>query len=752
MVDDLILYHFWGIDPGVLNRVTILGKVKLLYKLVYHQAPEHRPRHLGDMVYAKMDAGPRLLSRSITDPIPLPVSRFYPDLPSQATPLRDDYSRPSDAAPDVPDVWLQQHLLSSKRQPDEQRDGYGRVGPAHRAAAKRRPGQVYVPSYNIKDVVDAIERAVFRFAYIDLERHSTAAPLAARPHIFATDEEDLFKAVIGSFPAVSHVNMSFDAIADAWKFENGAKPYVYLGRGPVGRNNSSAVDCAIVVGRLLDAGSTVIDRRERGWALRFTQAERAFIEATDLNWDICSPEISMDQRDQLWDVLGHAEPSIGMGNINPFWTIWSTCTGNFAQFQFHYAESASHCPCSGRGVTTEECTSAFVSASLGHGETPGATMQELVSRYFAPSSNDDCEVCRSEKTVRKKRFASLPLRMVVLCDDPRVKNHTNDLSFTYADCHGNEMTAKYRWLGGVYYKNSRFRVVWTDTGRGEYDDGSLRFYDGATNSGLIVGGIPPAHHSERVPGGWMGEKIIPLLVYERVMNPDVGVLTLAKKSIEDMMGFQTQEQLILDAHAPWAIPEKPSGLITQPWARVLPERGQRFHTAATAHFPGEPGHQSPVSTFSDVLKRNQPTAQMTHGYLDPPLPRLSSPFERMNQALGSTRLRSRTPMSMLNSSAFGSRRSSMMHLDSETQTNPESHLLSSSPPAAVPAWIKSPCAPEANRRPSMEDDAVGQGGNAGRKKKTVRFEGTKSRSKAMMNKAKRATRKSSRQMRKRLEG
>lgn len=768
MVDEMLEYHFWGIDPGVVTRLTVLAKVKLLYKLVYHQDPEHRPKHMGEMVDAKMDAGPRLLSRSIHDPLPLPVSRYFPDMPSDTTPLRDDYVRPTDAEEDVPDTWLQQQMYPSRKQAfeqgDESDDSDGRVVPDRRAkrVAKRRAAKdahpvhddipnykvsddVRYPNYAIKDVVDAVEKAVFRFAYFDLDRHPTAAPLTPRPHIHATSVGDLLKAVVGSFPAIAYVNMSFDSMADAWIFGSGKKPYVYRGRGPVERENSSAVDCAIVVGRLLDAGSTVIDRKQPDWPKHFTNAEKAFIEATDLNWDVCSPEISADQRDQLWMTLENAERLIGMGNINPLWNVWSACTGNFAQFQFEYAESVANCPCTAHGVTTEERFSSFVSASLNHSKAHGATMQDLVARYFAPTIHEDCDVCWEEESVlRGKRFASLPLRMVVLCDNERVKNHTNDLTFTYADMDGHEKTAKYRWLGGVYYKNSRYRVVWTDGERGEYDSGAIRFYDGATNSGLIVGGVPPTHQNDRVPGGWMGEGIIPMLVYERVMDPDPSVLTVAKKSVEDMMGAQMQGQLILDAHAPWTRPRYPRGILTQPWLRVLPERGQRFHTARVAPFPGEPSNRSPVtSTFSEVIKRNQPTSQQARGYMDPALPQMptSSPLSKVNRALSATRLRSRTPMSMLNSSAMASRRSSMMQVDSETQTNDPS----SSPPASLAAWVKHACGPGGHRRPSAGEESAEQH-DTGRKKKTVRFGGAKSRSKLTKatNGARAATRKSSR--------
>lgn len=736
MIEDMMEYHFWGIDPGIKGRHTKMANLKALYKLAYHQAPQHRPEDLGDMGVGKIDAGPRLLSCSIKDPSPMPVSRWYPNLPDGNTALQPGYIRPSDAAPDFPDLWLQQHLYSSKRRPganappgrNDTPSSRGttpasrgatparRTGTAvQRAQARRKqiqskkapeppsapapqpqPHEIAVPlSYTMKEVVESVERSVLRFAYTDLERHPTATPLEPCPHITANSEEDLLKAVVGSFPAVSQLQISFDQTADAWTFGIDGQLYAYRGRGPVWRNQSGAVDCAIVVGKLLDAGSTVIDRKESEWFKRFTDAERAFIEATDLSWDVYGAEISAGLRDHLWNVLARTGEGIGVGNFSPFWPIWSACTANFAQFKFNYLLSQGSCVCSGHGTALERCESSFVPATLSQGDVSGLTMQELVSRFFAPNDYGDCAVCNRSQTVpRSKRFDSLPMRMVVLCEDPDVKNHSMDLSFTYADGEGNERIAKYRWLGGVYYRNDHYRVIWTDVERGEANNGELRFYDSATNGGLIVGGIPPAHQHDRVPGSWTGDLSIPMVVYERVLDPEQAVLGLAQRTIQEMKGMQMQGQFILDGHSPWSRAPSPKGMITQPWTRILPNYGQRFHTSPMAHFPGAPANRASLSP-SRYTRQAHPSPQLTHSYLSPALPRMPSPFGQ------------NTFSNFINSPNLGSRAGSVMHIDSDprsgTATPTNRHGGANPSPSSSTSWAKVSCAAVSERRPSKVD-------------------------------------------------
>ncbi|RJE26971.1 hypothetical protein PHISCL_00672 [Aspergillus sclerotialis] len=662
MLSDIFEYHFWGIDPGISGKASNISKMKALYKLVYYQAPYHRASGLGDLCEMKIDAGPRLLSCKLENPCALPVSRWYPNLPDEyRTRIRPDFVRPPDAAAEQRDIWLQQHLLSSKTRPGRegimssaryrrfrrrrQKKINARRGKEPAAAPRKSVAQqaqqarpttsmARLSGFNAKEVIDAVERAVLRFAYVDVERHPSATPHTSRPHITATGDENLLRAIIGSSQAVAYVRATYDAFTETWDINPEGNAYPCRGRGPVYRNNSSAVDCAIVVGRLLDAGSTVMDRKDPNWHHNFSDAERAFIEATDVNWDVCTPDDSADIRDALWEVLAEADPKIGVGNVNPFWTIWSTCTQDFAQFQFRYTQSVTNCQCSGLGITTEQFDSSFVLASLREEEAPGVSMQELVARFFAPLGNGDCPLCNSPQSIlRHKHFSSLPMRMVVLCDDKRVKNHTKNLEFTYADATQTIQTAKYRWMGGVYYKNGHFRVVWSDVERGEKGTGELRYYDSKENHGLIIGGIQAAHRDEKVPGSWMGDGIFPMLIYERIQNPEPEVLDVAAKSIQDMIACQKREQFILDLHTPWNQPAPITDLQYQLWTRILPEYGQRFYTAAGGRLRNLPGRRN--NTNKDpAVRRAEPSFNLTHAYMNEPLARSTpNPLDQMCKAI-----------------------------------------------------------------------------------------------------------------------
>ena len=628
-VEDFIEFNCWGIDLGISERATMIVMLQAIFKLVYYMAPEHRPKDVGDLVNYKRDAGPRLLSCSL-DPHPLPVSRWYPDMPAENTHLHPSYVRPANAAPGMPDAWVQRHMLSSKQRPMPRTEAVDNSKPL--GAYLRKLNSFRRPGYRAKDVIESVEKAILRFAYVDLERHHSACPQKPQAHITAVGEGDLLKSVIASTPAVSQVKMTLNPVADTFAFDPNGNLYPSRGRGPVWRNNSSALDCAIVIGRFLDAGSTVIDRKLNGWQKLFSQAAKAFIEATDVNWDVCTPDVSADIRDRLWNILGQTNPEIMVGALNPFYTVWSSCTSDFTQFQYRYTESMTHCPCTGVGSTSETYITSYVTADLNIDESHGKTMQELVARHFEGQGLADCVLCGNKEVVpRTRTFTNLPLRMVVIPRDTQVKGHTQDLKFMYTDDSGTELHAHYRWLGGVYYKNGHYRVIWLDSNRGEQDSGELCYYDSMNNHGLIVGGIPHGHREEKVPRCWAGEGPFPMLIYERIMNPESDVLGVAGQSLQDMMNSQKDGQLIMDAHTPWAANQPPVGLPILPWRRILPDNGQRFVTASSAYTPGSRATPSPAT-------RIHPSPQQSHGYMTSMMPNLNSSFSPMIMPFGTPQM------------------------------------------------------------------------------------------------------------------
>jgi hypothetical protein len=169
--------------------------------------------------------------------------------------------------------------------------------------------------------------------------------------------------------------------------------------------------------------------------------------------------------------------------------------------------------------------------------------------------------------------------MVVGLDEQvSIKNHTKDITFDFCDGDGQLQKATYRWLGGIYYKDYRYRVFWTDTKRGETDNGFLKMYDSTMNLGLIIGDIPPAHKDERVPQEWWRNSSVPFLVYERVMDPEPEVFSLAYHSLLDMMKVKMDGKLVAQAHTPWTRAEPTLPTQSPPWDRILPN-ADRFKLA-----------------------------------------------------------------------------------------------------------------------------------------------------------------------------
>lgn len=651
VLEALHKFHFWGINPCIPGRVTNARILRALMKLFYYMDDVHKPRSWAEACNFTRDAGPRLLSCAVASGDLVPVSRRYPDPPDPNGSTGDGYVRPSYAADGVPDVYVERMLQVSSS--DVQmvdltaNNGNGNdgaivinddgntqmvdvtmTGSTFNFTNTTQTGSVIrLPGVQAHAVIEAVERAVMQFAYADLERHPTAAPRAPRPQLIAKSEDDLYKSIVSSVPAASRVSIS-DKVNNGVSFDVDGDQYIYRGRGPVWRNNSCAVDCAIVVGRLLDAGSTVHDRKQPGWEARLSRAERAFIDATDANWDVLSRDESAALRDSLWKVLAEESPAVRVGRFNSVWSVWAAATSNIAQFQFSYAETLNHCPCRGVQPSASQYQSSFVTPPVHPGDKDGVSIQEVVARPFVPDLLSDCRDCGMNGTVtRQRRITNLPLRMVVTLDERvNIRNHTRDFTFHYCDFNGVYQKAIYRWLGGIYMQNNHFRVYWTDSNRGEANANELRMYDGMANSGLIFGGISPYHSEERVPPAWYRGSTIPLLIYERVMNPEPEVLNCAMHSVCGMMNSQLADLPILQSHTPWSSTGYPIDIPGRVWNPILPTYGDRFHETTTPYKPPITIEDDTTATTTPtVSKTNQNQAQTTIDLTTPSLLRTSTP-------------------------------------------------------------------------------------------------------------------------------
>ncbi|KAE8330360.1 hypothetical protein BDV39DRAFT_202162 [Aspergillus sergii] len=592
-----VRYHSWGIDMGVKGDLTNLRCFKVLWKLFYYQQDKHRPQDFDQIKdFKTRDAGPRLLQCSLDVPDLLPISRYYPHPPPATRLPAEGFHRPLDALASRPDSHIEQMLFPVFGVPKEV-DNFPEEIETPTAQAtgngtgNRNQHKIRLPKVMARSVMEAIERTVMQFAYEDLARDCSAVAQDGQVHLTATTEEDLRQANIGSFPATSHVKLAVDPDnSDRLVFSADGDKYPYRGRGPVYRNNSSGIDSIIVVGKLLDAGSTVLDRKDPEWRGRFTNVEKAFIEATDVNWDLCSRG---DSRDRFWAVMAAETENVGVGVQSPLLDMWNVSTEHFDQFLFTYDEQTTFCsPCTNR-TTNAAYQSATVAPPTCPEDMKGVSMQQLISRSFASEYISRCGKCQDKVVKCRRMLHALPMRLTVTLDGSvPVKKHTRDISFDYITNSGERGTAAYRWLGGIYCKADHYRVYWNDTKRGEVDTGQIQIYDSAMLSGIIVGAIAQAHREDKVPETWWKNKPVPLLVYERIMNPDEEVMNVALHTLGDMVKTRNQQKLLLQGHISWTPSEPPRARAGFPWRRFIDRKEDRFHPALGAFDPRNQGHIS----------------------------------------------------------------------------------------------------------------------------------------------------------------
>ncbi|KAE8379086.1 hypothetical protein BDV26DRAFT_291669 [Aspergillus bertholletiae] len=620
-----VRYHSWGIDMGVKGGLTNLRCFKVLWKLFYYQQDKHRPQDFDQIKDFKMrDAGPRLLQCSVDVPGLLPISRYYPHPPPATRLPAEGFHRPLDALVARPDSHIEQMLYPAFGAPKEVDNFPEEIETTttrtiDNGAGNRNQHKMRLPKVMARSVMEVIERVVMQFAYEDLARDCSTIAQDGQVRLTATTEQDLGKANIGSFPATSHVKLAVDPDDnDRLVFSADGDKYPYRGRGPVHRNNSSGIDSIIVVGKLLDAGSTVLDRKDPEWRERYTNVEKAFVEATDVNWDLYSRN---DSRDRFWAVMAAETGNVRVGEHAPLLDMWNVSTEHFNQFLFTYDEQTTFCPpCTGK-TTNAAYQSATVAPPTCSEDKEGVSMHQLISRSFASEYISRCGKCQ-DKVVRCRRMLhGLPMRLTVTLDGSvLVKKHTRDISFDYITNEGQRGTAAYRWLGGIYCKNDHYRVYWNDTKRGEVDTGQIQMYDSDMLSGVIVGGIAQTHRDDKVPETWWKNKPVPLLIYERIMNPDDEVINVAMHTLGDMVKVRNQQRLLLQGHISWTPSEPPRARAAFPWRRLIDRKEDHFHLALGAY---DPGSQGQIPTQPCVADRNVNTpgpssagpSQMDAGHL-----------------------------------------------------------------------------------------------------------------------------------------
>ncbi|CAG8077143.1 unnamed protein product [Penicillium nalgiovense] len=431
----------------------------------------------------------------------------------------------------------------------------------------KAPGPV-----DTRELTDAIERAVMQIVYADLDR-DPSIPSTEKPirHGTAQSYQDMLKLKLGSFPTTANVKLS--PLTFDWD-PNGTL-FPVRGRGPIWDAMSCATDAVIVAGMLLDAGCTKIDRANNR-AAEFKDIEKAFIEVTMASWETFDDKTSIFVRDEWLRMCTERSPGLKMGQPIPPWAVWSVATRSFAQFRYFHVERVTPCKCQRTIPFYSSHQGSCILPGYQPGDEKGVELQVLIERCFYPRKSFKCDKCGDAAGVTgERKIGQLPLRLVVTSDiKTRIRNHTENLKFNYIDYEDKQQVAHYRWLGGIYNNESHARLFWTDTQRGEKDDGNIMMYDSQVNSGVLIGGIPAFQREERVPTEWVNHHAIPLLFYERIMNPSGDLLSKANNAMSEINTCVNENKNLLEEHIPWKRSTPP--LQQESWPRVLSYNGERF--------------------------------------------------------------------------------------------------------------------------------------------------------------------------------
>ncbi|KAK9849704.1 hypothetical protein MYU51_013199 [Penicillium brevicompactum] len=432
--------------------------------------------------------------------------------------------------------------------------------------------QLAEPVYEHQIVAEAIEKALMQVVYADLER-DPSAPSRNEPvkNITAHRFKDLLQMKIGAFSNISSVRVS----PITFKWDSKGASFPLRGRGPVWHADSCATDCVIMVGRLLDVGCTRVDRANNRSA-EFTEIEKSYIEATNIAWEILDEKMAIRARDEFLQKFIDGQLHLRMGEPLPPWAVWSQVTKSISQFRYHHIERVTPCKCENTQSFINYHEGSCILPGYRRGDDKGVAVGTLIERCFYDRKSFSCKRCGDPLGVTgERRVGQLPLRLVMTFDvKTRLRNHTQHLSFKYTDYDDKKRVAHYRWLGGIYNNEEHARVYWTDSNRGEQTETNVMMYDSQLNKGLLLGGVPAFKPEDRVPNEWVNQRAIPLLFYERIMDPSSELLASAHTAVSDMASILQSDKNVLEAHVAWIPPSTEPQF--DPWDRVLSDMGERF--------------------------------------------------------------------------------------------------------------------------------------------------------------------------------
>ncbi|PYI35584.1 hypothetical protein BP00DRAFT_479303 [Aspergillus indologenus CBS 114.80] len=571
----LLPFLDWGFDHDlIIGEATCDQLGAMIFKLIYNRAPQHQPQTWNELFDVTRDAGPRLLSMKINRPC-IPISRYYPSLESgPVMQLEQNFQRPLDTSPFISDLCIHRMCLPS-------------TGGALSTNVTLQPETQNGNS----TIIDSS---------LSLPSSLPATPLAAQPasmmnsHNDPLDEETKSTQSFGlpqstpvdldqTHKACLQLEATEPAVMQGTNSNNDITMEEPLSRGrdPVPSDESSMLDALIVVAQLLKLGSSK-DKSDESERQTFDEAELAFCEAINQDWDTCTHEEGARLMTRLKAELEKLNINIDTTPKNVR-DAWIALTKSFTQFDYLSVKRYFPCSCLpdhlqfpfvDEGLAVKHRI--FMPLAEGAG-TDGVTIQNLLGHWFGRQGSEDCVLCQRSGSVDTDTvFQSTPLYLVV-APDPRTSlhEHSREINIDYIDLTGTVCTASYRWIGGIYCNDSRLRVYWTDTEMGEHDSGNVRAYESRLRSDFMVESNAQPNPFDRVPPVWWENKPVPLLFYEFIWRPEPELLKRPTKSLGDMLaelnnpGNQMMTQATMTTSL--AVPALRNQLMTPPTTTSSPE-------------------------------------------------------------------------------------------------------------------------------------------------------------------------------------